>query len=671
MIADNMYRKELKDAWCKFINSGEVDESIVRKEIADSWKRCRASGLDPYRTKIDSTLPLDCHQREALFARKQDLLTVSRRFIKDLHQLIGPLEMVIFLTDEDGFILEAVGEGGIWDFCLLSGAQAGGSLCEKVSGTSALDLVMNTGEPAQVFAQEHFFRLLHGATSTATPILEENGQLYGILEIVVFNKIVLKHPHTLGMAIAAGKAIENHLHLLRESEKVRISNDYLQTVIDQMPKGLILLDQNGKITHVNAPIKKMLNLNKEEILGQPFGDLLPHPSLLRLLESKTESLFKEVIIEKEGKNTRYLSTIKKIINDEGKSVGRYLALEEMKEVKRLVQKITGATAQYSFGDIIGEARVIKEVIGFGFTASQSTATVLIVGESGTGKEMVAQAIHNASLRNEGPFVAINCAALPADLIESELFGYEEGSFTGASKKGRPGKFELSDEGTLFLDEIDKMPLQMQAKLLRVLQDKRILRLGGNQYIPIDTRIIAACNTSLKDLIAKNIFREDLYYRLNVLQILIPPLRYRKEDIPLLVDFFICEKSRNIGKKIKGIQKEALTYLSSLDWPGNVRELENCIERGIHLTKHEMLGVEDVMTVEDQTPLQSGIMPESGSSQKDRSMDGSLTQVEKETILMAIREEQGNLKRAAKRLGIGRSTLYNKIRKYGIHYSVQK
>ncbi|MDD4178866.1 MAG: sigma-54 dependent transcriptional regulator [Candidatus Margulisbacteria bacterium] len=326
---------------------------------------------------------------------------------------------------------------------------------------------------------------------------------------------------------------------------------------------------------------------------------------------------------------------------------RSLAKENI-SLKRLL------AADYQFEKIVGKSEQIRDIFKMIDDVAQASTTVLITGESGTGKELVARAIHNRSSRKDKLFVALNCAAIPENLLESELFGHEKGSFTGAGER-QIGKFEIANGGTLFLDEIGSLPLPMQAKILRVLQEKEIERIGGSKPLPVDVRIISATNSELRTEIKERRFREDLYYRLNVIPIHLPPLRERKEDIPLLAEHFINKYNREFGKRIKGISKEALRLLMDYAWPGNIRELENLIERLIVLTKDGVLGTEKL------PPEIAGEAPSKSHRLVVRLSD-AVQHFESDFIRQAIEKAGGKKGEAAKKLGIHRNTLRNIERK---------
>ena len=335
-------------------------------------------------------------------------------------------------------------------------------------------------------------------------------------------------------------------------------------------------------------------------------------------------------------------------------VARILKLKKLQSENAILRK--KLTRQYRHHDIITKNPRMEEILALTQDISSLRSTVLIRGESGTGKELVARAVHCSGSRAEKPFVAVSCAALTETLLESELFGYEKGAFTGANGQAK-GKFELADGGTIFLDEIGDISPKLQADLLRVLQDRRFYRVGGGQEVEVDVRIIAATNKNLAEEVQQGRFREDLYYRLNVIEIRLPALRERREDIPLLAEHFVHRISTELGKDISGISAGALKLLIAYDWPGNVRELENVIERAIVTCRNGMLEEQDF----------SWLQRSSGTSQNWEVPDVSLDELERRAIIIALERKHGNVKEASLALGIDRSTLYDKLKRYEISH----
>ena len=339
----------------------------------------------------------------------------------------------------------------------------------------------------------------------------------------------------------------------------------------------------------------------------------------------------------------------------GQVVGAVATLKEMKKLQRVVNQITGAEARFTFGNILGESSSLQRAVHLAQVAARNKHTVLLQGESGTGKELFAQAIHNASFAGQ-PFVALNCAAIPETLIESELFGYEGGSFTGASRNGRPGKFELANDGTIFLDEIGEMPLNIQTVLLRVLQERSVVRIGGLRSIPINVRVIAATSKDLGSEVRRGNFRQDLFYRLNVFEIRIPPLRERIGDITELVDHLVASFSLRFGKSVAGVSLPVLKRLRSYSWPGNVRQLENVVERAISLVDGDMI---------EEHHLPDFLFSESDMLIDELPREGKpsdIERIERKAILEAVRHFEER-QQAARSLGISRSTLYRRLKRY--------
>jgi len=361
-------------------------------------------------------------------------------------------------------------------------------------------------------------------------------------------------------------------------------------------------------------------------------------------------------------------------------VGGLLLIEDISELKNLSSERDRAlatvrsledrlTGDYQkppeFSKIVGHNPEFLNVVRMADRAARSNSTILLLGESGTGKGLFARGVHDASNRKDGPFVQVNCAAIPESLLESELFGYQDGAFTGAKKSGKLGKFEMANKGTLFLDEIGDLSLSLQAKLLHVLQDQTIQRLGGVEPIELDIRIIAATNQNLEEAMMKKEFREDLYYRLNIISLIIPPLRRRKDDILDLIRFLLPKLATKVGKDVTGVSDEALRLMLNYDWPGNIRELENVLERGINLAEGNI--------------ILSSYLPHTLQAEKDEvgaekaeelglSLDQSVEEAEKRAIIQALHKTGGNRTEAARHLKVARTTLYNKMQRHGINYN---
>ncbi|WP_017755168.1 sigma-54-dependent Fis family transcriptional regulator [Calidifontibacillus oryziterrae] len=452
-----------------------------------------------------------------------------------------------------------------------------------------------------------------------------------------------------------------------ELESVRNLKQTLDTAIDHAYDGMIMIDDKGVIKMVNPPLLELFSLKKLDLVGKQVDKLLPHLHLTNVLKSE----------QAEVSDFLEINGIKYIINripifQAGKVIGAIgtIMFRQLNQVSELFKKLEKAehkaayylkqlqnteTSRFTWEQIISNDPFIDKLKKSAAKAAKGRSTILIRGESGTGKELFAHAIHSSSARKDGRFVVVNCAAIPEDLLESEFFGYEGGAFTGAKQKGKPGKFDLADGGTLFLDEIGDMSLSLQAKLLRVLQEREFYRVGGTERIQVDVRIIAATNRPLEEMVENGEFREDLYYRLNVISFHIPPLRKRPHDIGLLIATFIKDLNRLLGTSVTGIHQDAQDILLRYHWPGNVRELRNILERA--------------MTFAEFGKIQASDLPEYVIEKVDKTAIQTITHfklaesAELDAIKRALHDCGGNKSKAAKILGISRSGLYEKLKKY--------
>jgi len=469
-------------------------------------------------------------------------------------------------------------------------------------------------------------------------------------------------------AIIIFSNVTNYHQLLHKLDEERNSTEILNTVIETAYDGMVIIDKAGIITMMSKAYTDFLGIKREDAVGKHVTEVIENTRMQIVLETGKEEVAQ---LHRIKGNYMIASRIPIIKNGEIIGVVGKVLFRNVKELNSLYKKISVIekelanyksrlkefnTASYSLENIIGESDPILLAKSIVQKAAHTSSNVLILGESGTGKEIFAHAIHSESNRHEGPFVKVNCAAIPSDLLESELFGYEAGAFTGARKEGKIGKFEIANEGTIFLDEIGDMPLHMQVKLLRVIQEREVEKVGGVATKKINIRIIAATNRNLEKLVSEGKFREDLYYRLNVVTIEIPPLRERGDDIILISNHLIKKLSVDLDKSVKGISKEAEQYLKTYEWKGNVRELENILERAINIMgDSEIINVDDLP--KEITGKKTSIVP--------KRLQDILEESEKNAIILALRASNGNKTKAAKILDIGRTSLYEKIEKYKI------
>lgn len=442
-----------------------------------------------------------------------------------------------------------------------------------------------------------------------------------------------------------------------------------RVVLDNMSDGVISVDKEGKITTINRVAKNVLNCEDREMIGKELKEInLSDYALLDCLDGKQFDNIKRTLINKKGR-FQFFATGRPIKDSSGRVVGAVEIGKDMQEIQKLARAISHP-CRITFSDFIGESPSIQEAILYAQKVAITDSVVCIRGESGTGKELFAHAIHSESSRS-GQFIPINCAALPEHLLESELFGYVEGAFTGARKGGKAGLFETAQSGTVFLDEIAEMPPGPQAKILRVIQERRVRRIGGSKESPVNARIITATNKNLEQMVQEKQFREDLYYRINVLPIYIPPLRERKKDIRLLVEHFIFRLSSRLGKNVQSLTSGALDKLCRHKWPGNVRELKNVIERAAILCDSEMIDSDHILfgfEIGKRVKKTDHEIPELSVS--GRSLYDIVGLYEKEIIRKTIRNHT-SIRKAAKALGVSHTTLMNKLKKYGIEVKGKK
>ncbi len=661
-------KEQLLAAWTEFVEKGVVNKNLVRREIEDSWRRSRTVGVQPGSTCVP--LAAAAGELEQRREAKRELLEISFPIMKNLYSFVEGSGFIVSLIDRDGVIIESIGDRETTALAAQNGLVQGASLNEETSGTNATGLAIKLGRPIQVCAAEHYTMALHPWTCSAGPIYGHSGELAGALSMTgTFEKV---HSHTLGMVVAAINAIEGQLKVNKVLENMLVANRYQNAIVESISDGLVAVDEKSRVTKINAAAASLLKTSPDVLLQTSINELLGYQNpIFRALQSGEVSTDEEFHADTKKGKIHCTITCRPIRNPQQKVVGVVAVIREIRAIKQLVHRMVGARARFTFDDLMGRNAAYLKTVQMARTAAGSSSNVLLLGESGTGKEVFAQAIHNASERGKGPFIAINCAALPRELIGSELFGYNEGAFTGAKRGGSPGKFELADGGTLFLDEIGEMPLELQANLLRVLQEKTVVRIGGDQVIPIDVRVIAATNKDLFKEVEKGNFRSDLYYRLNVLTISMVPLRDRKDDVLPLTGFFVEKVNQRLGKRANVIHPETLDILQSYHWPGNIRELENVIERAIHVAIGEVLTPdclpEEVLLGARNSYIRRDISRDAAQAkgQQDVVVRKNGKKPGKESILKAINNHDGNLTHAARELGISRSTLYRKMEKYGI------
>lgn len=641
-----------KQFWHDFVRTGTTRSSQVRSAILESWERCRNNQVEFDRGKCwDLISGRELEQRRGL------LCEISEPIMETLHQCVRGSGFVIVLVDRDGYILASLGDLSSLRQAEKMNFGPGANWSECSVGTNAIGTALAIGLPIQVTGAEHYCETHHAWTCAATPIHDPEGRIIGVLDISGPREKA--HFHSLGMTVAAVGAIEERLRLEHSHDYYLNVSKHLATVFNSVSEGLITIDNQGLVTGINASAARLLNLHPKDLVGKPLDEFVRVDQRLRnFLHTGREYSEEELLFKSDKGPVRCIASANPICGEQHSRLGAVFTFTRMKGTTVPAGGTDGGSTRFLFKDIVGDSPVMRETLEKAKRFARGPSTILLLGESGTGKELFAQAIHNASERRNGPFVSVSCGAIPGELIQSELFGYAEGAFTGARKGGRRGKLEEASGGSIFLDEIGEMPLPMQVNLLRVLEERAVVRVGDNTVVPVDVRIIAATNRSLYEEVSRGRFREDLFYRLNVISVIIPPLRERTGDIALLTRHFVETLSLKVGKHVRNIEPAALATLEAHHWPGNVRELANAVEYAIN-----MLPGEDLLLAHLPSYLQKK------QPSRPTFVDAEilpLDQLEKRAIQNALIHFAGNISKTAHALNIGRNTLYDKMKKYGIH-----
>lgn len=636
----------LYKAWENYVVKGVLSETI-HQSVGESWEISRSTNLDPLISKIQLE-PEDAFH--LLLEKNQLLIDASEGIINNLKEVMEHSSSVIELFDNNGTMLKLVGDAKVLNRARHINNVPGGKIKEAAVGTNAVSLALKYQQPYLLSGSEHYCQMFHEWTCFAVPIFNRgNDHIIGVLDVTgphnIFNN------HTFGLIQTGAYAIEKIIHKQYLLKEYYLLDDFVR----QMSKGfdlLLAINIDKRILRCQD-LRSVLKLPSEQWAGKSVEDtaLLGLSDFLRAPEDEAEfNLYVE-------QGNRLECRLARRYRD-GDFIGWLLFVAVANSTVHTATSAPGSV----FGHLIGHSQSFAATLDLARRVAPSGASVLILGETGTGKEEIAKAIHYESPRRNKPFISVNCGAIPSELIASELFGYEEGAFTGAKRGGAKGKFENAQGGTIFLDEIGELPLEQQVYLLRVLQEKKLQRVGGVKEIELDVRVIAATNVDLAAAVENKAFRSDLFYRLNVVTIKLPPLRVRgEEDIRALTYHFIRKFNQLEGKRVE-FPEEVLARLCRYGWPGNVRELENVIYKLIVLSHDETVHPEDLSFIfgSDQTSWAS----ESSFSFSDSEL-GGMSRVEKEEIMKSIMLCNGNVSQAARKLGISRSTFYRKLSKYKI------
>jgi transcriptional regulator with PAS, ATPase and Fis domain len=628
------------------IRTGEIPDyaDFIPEEIVDMWKASINYGI---KWDDDICVPrLDEAELAALSERKRLFIDVAAEFIGEFQSILEDTDFTMSITDENGVLLSKTKNSDrLWSKYLK--LDIGDIWSEKYVGCTAHTLALTYNRPVQIIGPVNYYKLLESNLSSAAPIFNEYGDTIGTIRLVQKNADITRlMTHTLGWVTSVATAISSHMKLLRRDKRLKLMDSTLDATFAYAEKGYVSIDEDGYIININKIAEQLLDIKKADSKRTFFSLMTdPEPIINALKTGRPACELRMCLTSDETQEL--LCNIQPFHGDRKKHAqGAIVRITKKEDVAR----IGGGRcdAEITFDRIIGSCLAMERVKETAKMVSRNPINILLLGESGTGKEVFAQAIHNFYFKS-GPFVAINCAAIPVNLIESELFGYEKGAFTGAAVNGKKGKIEMANGGTLFLDEIGDMPVELQPVLLRVLEEKRVTRIGGDKSIPVDFRIISATNQSIGSGALCETFRQDLYFRLAVVNLELPPLRERGDDVLLLAEHFIRSTCNNFNMPTRTLSPDTEQILMGYNWPGNVRQLQNAMMYAV--------------TVSDGKVIIPEHLPKELLDMSQHKLNGKLDaikNIEKDMILKTI-DELGSAKEAAKQLGISRATLYRKIK----------
>lgn len=644
-----------ENAWVNYISNKERSGAVIREQIWESWERCSNMDIDPWSTEsVPHTGDSEIMER---MSRNPDMLSTISASMQTVYNVISGQGFMVMFCDNDSVVLKCMCDEELKERSEELSLSAGSILEESLIGTNGVDLAIRYGKAISITGAEHYREMFHNLTSASAPLFDVSGNLIGVLS--VWGRHEHATPHILGMVMASVKAIEDELKIKRINEQLIENNNQLKATLKATSDGVVYV-KDKRITQINEEMMHLLGRNAaDDMSGNVEDILITNPDIKTILYGKTAALKSNYKVTLYGKKRRLNCIVsrKSIFGSNNQEIGQVLIFKKVEEITKLAKTVNQYSAHYTFENIIGTSSNLKESIEIARKAAEHDSRIVIEGESGTGKEMFAQAIHNASSRNNAPFIAIDCGAVPKELFESTLFGYEKGAFTGAKEGGSQGAFELADKGTLFLDEIGNLPVEMQMKLLRTLQEKTVMKVGGARAVPVDVRVIAATNVDLQSLVEEGVFREDLFYRLNVVYIKTPPLRERKSDIPLLVKNYL-ETTKVKGKKLI-VDTQAMEMLQRYNWPGNIRQLFNAIERAGIMTAGITIKISD-LPLEIIKSAEKEVIPSDITRKEIYERNMTLREMNREYVLYSLSKNDHNITKTAKALGITRATIYKMI-----------
>ncbi|MFY0216307.1 sigma-54-dependent Fis family transcriptional regulator [Bacillus cereus] len=604
--------------WKKFVNEGVLDSNRINQRISESWHRCKQANVNPHMNKGQKILSSNIFQEQK--KKSEIFLDIALPQIQNMRKTIDELQMMVLLIDPDGYVLSLSGNKQTLKRAKHINFIEGVKWTESAVGTNAIGTALEIEEAIMISGTEHYTVASHSWSCAAAPIHNDDGKLIGVLDFSC--PIEFSHPYMLGMVTSIAHAIERECSIRVHQNELHLIHRFLD-VIDS-DEQVVICNHRDVIVSASKSVRERINnwsrMKLEELM---------HHGLETKLEIPVYS------------NERMIG--KCMYLKENKQMNTYSAFTFIKGI--------------TFPGVTGTSRAFQHTLEEIKLVSPTDASVYVCGETGVGKEYVARALHENSPRKDGPFIAVNCGSLPKELMESELFGYAEGAFTGARRQGYKGKFEQANGGTLFLDEIGEVPPEMQVALLRVLQERTITPIGSSKLVPVNIRIITATHKDLLRLVEEGKFRQDLYYRLHVYPLYVPSLIERKEDIPYFIQHFCERKNWNVVFP-KSIYNQFLQHT----WPGNIRELVNVLERIYILSqgreiceKQVAFLLQTMMGNQQQLELQVETKTEQTLHFREK--------IQRDSMIEALQKTNGNVSLAAKLLNVPRSTFYKRMQKY--------
>ncbi|EEL64784.1 sigma-54-dependent Fis family transcriptional regulator [Bacillus cereus] len=604
--------------WKKFVNEGVLDSNRINQRISESWHRCKQANVNPHMNKGQKILSSNIFQEQK--KKSEIFLDIALPQIQNMRKTIDELQMMALLIDPDGYVLSLSGNKQTLKRAKHINFIEGVKWTESAVGTNAIGTALEIEEAIMISGTEHYTVASHSWSCAAAPIHNDDGKLIGVLDFSC--PIEFSHPYMLGMVTSIAHAIERECSIRVHQNELHLIHRFLD-VIDS-DEQVVICNHRDVIVSASKSVRERINnwsrMKLEELM---------HHGLETKLEIPVYS------------NERMIG--KCMYLKENKQMNTYSALTFIKGI--------------TFSGVTGTSRAFQHTLEEIKLVSPTDASVYVCGETGVGKEYVARAIHENSPRKDGPFIAVNCGSLPKELMESELFGYTEGAFTGARRQGYKGKFEQANGGTLFLDEIGEVPPEMQVALLRVLQERTITPIGSSKLVPVNIRIITATHKDLLRLVEEGKFRQDLYYRLHVYPLYVPSLIERKEDIPYFIQHFCERKNWNVVFP-KSIYNQFLQHT----WPGNIRELVNVLERIYILSQGREICEKQVAFLL-QTMRGNQQQLELQVENKTEHTLNFRKKIQRDSMIEALQKTNGNVSLAAKLLNVPRSTFYKRMQKY--------